>query len=127
VVVRTPLEIVVADDDEVLRELIVVNLEAQGAVVHSACNGAEALQEIASHKPDLVVLDVMMPVHDGLGVLQALRDEPSTALIPVVLITARAADHEIAEGWAAGADYYLPKPFRVDQLRAFVEEFATSH
>ena len=119
---RPPFEIVVADDDDVLRELLVLNLEAEGLTVHSASNGAEALQQIASHKPDLVVLDVMMPVHDGLGVLRAMRDEPSTAGIPVVLLTARAAEHEIAEGCDAGADYYLTKPFHMDQLLDFIEE-----
>ena len=68
----------------------------------------------------------MMPVHDGLGVLRAMREEPSTAEIPVVLVTARAADHEIIEGWDAGADYYLTKPFRVGQLLAFIDELVAS-
>jgi CheY-like chemotaxis protein len=122
--VAGPFEIVVADDDHVLRDLLVFNLEAEGLVVHSARNGAEALQQIAEHKPDLVVLDVMMPVHDGLGVLRALKGEPSTAEIPVVLLTARAAEREIAEGWDAGADYYLTKPFRVEQLLQFIDELA---
>jgi DNA-binding response OmpR family regulator len=124
--VRAAFEIVVADDDDVLRDLLVLNLEAEGLTVHSARNGAEALQQIATHKPDLVVLDVMMPVHDGLGVLRAMRDEPATAPIPVVLLTARAAEHEIIEGWEAGADYYLTKPFRVDQLLEFIDELAAS-
>jgi DNA-binding response OmpR family regulator len=124
--VRAPFEVVVADDDDVLRDLLVLNLEAEGLVVHGAGNGAEALQQIALHKPDLVVLDVMMPVHDGLGVLRAMRDEPSTARIPVVLLSARAADHEIVEGWEAGADYYLTKPFRVEQLLDFIDELAGS-
>lgn len=117
-------EVVVADDDDVLRDLLVLNLEAEGLIVHGAGNGAQALQQIAEHKPDLVVLDVMMPVHDGLGVLRAMRGEPSTAAIPVVLLTARAAEHEIAEGWDAGADYYLTKPFRVEQLLEFIDELA---
>jgi DNA-binding response OmpR family regulator len=119
-------EVVVADDDDVLRDLLVLNLEAEGLIVHGAGNGAQALQQIAEHKPDLVVLDVMMPIHDGLGVLRAMRDEPSTAAIPVVLLTARASEHEIAEGWDAGADYYLTKPFRVEQLLDFIGELAGS-
>jgi CheY-like chemotaxis protein len=120
--VPAPFEIVVADDDDVLRDLLLLNLEAEGLIVHGARNGAEALQQVARYKPDLVVLDVMMPVHDGLGVLRAMREDPSTAGIPVVLLTARAADHEIAEGWDAGADYYLTKPFRVEQLLKFIDE-----
>jgi DNA-binding response OmpR family regulator len=55
-----------------------------------------------------------------------MRDEPATAPIPVVLLTARAAEHEIIEGWEAGADYYLTKPFRVDQLLEFIDELAAS-
>jgi len=123
--VARPFEIVLADDDPVLRDLLVLNLEAEGMVVHTASNGAEALKQVASHKPDLVVLDVMMPVHDGLGVLRAMRDEPSTARIPVVLLTARAGESDIADGWDAGADYYLTKPFRLEQLLEFIDELAS--
>src|SRR4051794_20425756 len=104
------LTVVVADDDAVLRSLLVLNLEAEGLNVHEAQNGAQALQFALTHGPDLSVWEVMMRVHEGLKVLRALRDEPSPADIPVVLLTARAAPAEIEEGWEAGADYYLTKP-----------------
>ena len=116
------LTVVVADDDAVLRSLLVLNLEAEGLNVHEAQNGAQALQFALTHAPDLIVLDVMMPVHDGLKVLRALKDEPTTAEIPVVLLTARAAPAEIEEGWAAGADYYLTKPFHIEQLLEFIDD-----
>jgi len=116
------LTVVVADDDAVLRSLLVLNLEAEGLKVHEAQNGAQALQFALTHEPDLIVLDVMMPVHDGLKVLRALKDEPTTADIPVVLLTARAAPAEIQEGWEAGADYYLTKPFHIDQLLDFIDD-----
>ena len=116
------LTVVVADDDAVLRGLLVLNLEAEGLNVHEAENGAQALQFALTHRPDLIVLDVMMPVHDGLKVLRALKDEPTTTDIPVVLLTARAAPAEIEEGWEAGADYYLTKPFRLDQLLDFIDD-----
>jgi DNA-binding response OmpR family regulator len=119
---QVTLRVVVADDDDGLRDLIVLNLEAEGLTVHAAANGGEALQAIVRERPDLVVLDVMMPVHDGLGVLRALKNGPLTATIPVVLLTARAGASDIEEGWAAGADYYLTKPFHMDQLLAFVHE-----
>jgi DNA-binding response OmpR family regulator len=73
-----------------------------------------------------LVLDVMMPVHDGLKVLRALKDEPTTADIPVVLLTARAGVEDIEEGWQAGADYYLTKPFHMDELLGLVHEVAAS-
>jgi CheY-like chemotaxis protein len=121
---KRTLTVLVADDDVVLRSLLVLNLEAEGMNVHEAENGAQALQFALTYQPDLIVLDVMMPVHDGLKVLRALKDEPTTASIPVVLLTARAGSHEIDEGWAAGADYYVTKPFHFDQLLAFIDEFA---
>src|SRR5439155_27334482 len=90
-----PVTVVVADDDDVLRSLLVLNLEAEGLRVYEAENGAKALQFALLHRPDLVVLDVMMPVHDGLKVLRALKDEETTAAIPVVVLSARAAAEEI--------------------------------
>ena len=120
------MTVVVADDDAVLRSLLVLNLEAEGLNVHEAQNGAQALQFALTHQPDLIVLDVMMPVHDGLKVLRALKDEPTTAAIPVVLLTARAAPAEIEEGWQAGADYYLTKPFHMDQILDFIDELSAA-
>ena len=119
-----PVSVVVADDDDVLRSLLVLNLEAEGMQVHEAENGAKALQYALTHRPDLMVLDVMMPVHDGLKVLRALKDEPTTAGIPVVLLTARAGEEDIEEGWQAGADYYITKPFHMDELLGLVNELA---
>jgi len=119
-----PVSVIVADDDDVLRSLLVLNLEAEGMQVHEAENGAKALQYALTHRPDLMVLDVMMPVHDGLKVLRALKDEPTTAGIPVVLLTARAGEEDIEEGWQAGADYYITKPFHMDELLGLVNEVA---
>ena len=116
------MTVVVADDDDVLRSLLVLNLEAEGINVHEAENGAKALQFALTHRPDLIVLDVMMPVHDGLKVLRALKDESTTSAIPVVLLTARAAADEIEEGWQAGADFYLTKPFRMEELLELIDE-----
>src|SRR4029079_8146625 len=70
--VSAPVRVVVADDDDVLRDLLVLNLESEGIEVHEARDGAEALRRIVEERPDLVVLDVMMPVHDGLAVLRRL-------------------------------------------------------
>jgi CheY-like chemotaxis protein len=119
------LTVLVADDDAVLRSLLVLNLEAEGLNVHEAENGAQALQFALTYQPDLIVLDVMMPVHDGLKVLRALKDEPTTMNIPVVLLTARAGSEDINEGWAAGADYYMTKPFHVEQLLDFINELSS--
>jgi DNA-binding response OmpR family regulator len=117
-----PVNVVVADDDAVLRSLLVLNLEAEGFNVFEAENGGQALQFALMHRPDVMVLDVMMPVHDGLKVLRALKDEPTTSDIPVIVLSARANSEDIEEGWDAGADYYLTKPFHMEQLLDVLNE-----
>ena len=121
-----PVTVVVADDDAVLRSLLVLNLEAEGLNVFEAENGGQALQFALTHQPDLMVLDVMMPVHDGLKVLRALKDEASTADIPVIVLSARANSQDIEEGWQAGADFYLTKPFHMDQLLEVINELTAA-
>ena len=112
--------IVVADDDPDIRELLILNLEAEGFAVAAAADGEEARDLTRASLPDLVVLDVMMPERDGLEVLASLKANPSTRDIPVVLLTARATDADVWHGWRAGADYYLTKPFDLDELLRFV-------
>ena len=86
----------------------------------SAGDGEAARELILSTLPDLVVLDVMMPKMDGLAVLAALKAEPQTKEIPVVMLTARASDTDLWEGWDAGADYYITKPFDLEELLRFI-------
>jgi DNA-binding response OmpR family regulator len=116
---RSDVHIVFADDDPGMRSLVVINLEAEGFTVTTAEDGNAALDEIERLHPDLVVLDVMMPGRDGLQVLQELRSRPAIAGIPVVLLTAKATDADVWEGWKAGADYYMTKPFKPEDLVHF--------
>jgi len=104
------------DDDPGVRELVALNLSHEGVKVHLAENGFGVEDMVRSLHPDVVILDVMMPGRDGYQVLQALKASESTNKVPVVLLTAKATDAEIWQGWQAGADYYLTKPFNVDQL-----------
>jgi DNA-binding response OmpR family regulator len=115
-----PPRVLVADDDPVVRSIVVMNLEDEGYQVIEAKDGDEALWLARRAVPDLVVLDVMMPGLDGLDVLSILRGNPNTAEIPVVLVTARSADRDILDGWKAGAAYYLTKPFDIDDLLRYV-------
>ena len=102
----------VVDDDRVIQQLLEVNLELEGyEVVATASDGREALDKIAELKPDLVILDIMMPKMDGLEVCRHLKADPSLAKIPVVLLSARAQDLDVREGLDIGADAYLTKPF----------------
>jgi DNA-binding response OmpR family regulator len=98
-----------------------VNLERAGYDVSTAADGREALEKVASERPDLVILDVMMPYTDGFGVLQEIRRNPSTRDLPVILLTAKSTDADTRRGWQEGADSYLTKPFNPKELRAFVE------
>jgi DNA-binding response OmpR family regulator len=111
----------VVDDDPSIREILVTNLAAEGMDVHTADNGDDAASLARSLRPDLIVLDVMMPGRDGYAVLSELKSDPETAEIPVVLLTAKAGEDDVWEGWKSGADYYITKPFSVDELMYFVD------
>jgi DNA-binding response OmpR family regulator len=114
------VRILVADDDPDLLELLRLNLEAEGHTVAVACDGTEVLEMAMAVRPDLLVLDVMMPGLDGLEVTRRLRERPETAALPIVLLTARGSNPEILEGWQSGADYYITKPFELEHLLYFI-------
>jgi two-component system, OmpR family, response regulator RpaA len=115
------------DDDPGLRELIALNLAAEGIDVHVATSGV-GIEEIAENlHPDIVLLDIMMPGRDGYQVLAALKASEATRYIPVVLLTAKATDAEVWQGWQAGADYYLTKPFNIDELIHYIEMIFAEH
>ncbi|HWS48107.1 MAG TPA: response regulator [Acidimicrobiia bacterium] len=116
---RGGLHVLFADDDPGMRAIVMINLEAEGFEVTVVEDGDRALQEVERLRPDLIVLDVMMPGQDGFTVLQALKARPETATIPVVLLTAKATDADIWEGWRSGADYYMTKPFKPEELAHF--------
>ena len=113
--------VLVADDDPDMLTILRVNLEAEGYAVDEARDGAAAWDMARDIRPDMVVLDVMMPRIDGIDVLTRIRNDPDTRDIPIVLLTAKATDDDIWEGWRAGADYYLTKPFQLDELLHFIE------
>jgi DNA-binding response OmpR family regulator len=106
-----PATILVVDDDPVIQKLLAVNFEMEGYRVVTAGDGEEALAQVALEHPDAVVLDVMMPKIDGIEVVRRMRADAGTAVIPVLLLSARAQAKDIAEGLDAGADAYMTKPF----------------
>jgi two-component system, OmpR family, alkaline phosphatase synthesis response regulator PhoP len=116
-----PVKILVCDDERHIVRLIQVNLERQGWEVVTAYDGKEGLEKIRSEKPNLVVLDVMMPYMDGFEVLKSLRREPETEQLPVIMLTAKAQDKDVFEGYHYGADMYLTKPFNPMELVTFVK------
>jgi DNA-binding response OmpR family regulator len=110
----------VADDDPTIRHLLALNFEDEGYEVSVAADGEQAQEMARRMHPDVMVLDVMMPAADGYTVLRALRSSPQTDDIPVVLLSARASDDEVFQGWQSGADSYVTKPFELDDLLRLV-------
>jgi CheY-like chemotaxis protein len=108
--------IVVADDDPDILKLIAQRLGMRGYDVATARDGAAALEAVARVSAEAVVLDWLMPVMNGVDACAALKRDPATASIPVVLLTAKAADADIDEGAKAGAEGYLTKPFELYDL-----------
>lgn len=108
--------ILVIDDEPGIIEIVEANLEGDGFKVVSASNGKEGLEKLKSEKPELVVLDVMMPEMDGWEVLRRIEQDDEVAGIPVIMLTAKAADEDYIHGLEEGAVEYITKPFYPQEL-----------
>jgi len=115
-------KILVAEDDLASRELIREILEARGYEVVEVGDGQEAVQKIAEKKPDLVLLDIQMPLLDGFGVLRQLRQDSRFASLPVVAVTSYAMGGDREKALAAGFDAYLTKPLNAAALKKQLEQ-----
>jgi two-component system alkaline phosphatase synthesis response regulator PhoP/two-component system response regulator VicR len=114
-------KILAVDDERHIVRLVQINLQKEGYEVVTAGNGREALEKVESEKPDLIVMDVMMPEMDGFEALEKLKANPETAQIPIIMLTAKAQDADVFSGWQKGADLYLTKPFNPSELLTFVK------
>ena len=117
----TGRRILVAEDDPNILRQIEFNLQASGYVVETAMTGAEALKRLMVSRPDLLITDVMMPEMDGYELVASLRSDEHLADLPVIMLTARVEDADVAQGYTAGTDLYLTKPFNPAELIAFVQ------
>jgi DNA-binding response OmpR family regulator len=113
--------VLVADDDPDILALVSFRLERAGYDVLGAKDGEEALRLALDRAPDLAVLDVMMPKLDGYEVTTRLRQNGATRRMPIILLTARVQEADIARGFEAGADDYVKKPFSPQELGARVQ------
>lgn len=118
---KMPMRCLLVDDDAAMREMVQIALQLEGPTVYVRDSGIDIESVVEELNPDVILLDVMMPVRDGYDVLRALKSSESTREIPVVLLTAKATDAEVWEGWQAGADYYLTKPFNVGMLLEYLQ------
>jgi two-component system alkaline phosphatase synthesis response regulator PhoP len=114
-------KILVVDDETVLLETIVYNLEQAGYQVFTAADGASALEAAHRERPDLIILDLMLPVIDGLEVCRRLRREADTAGILILMLTAKSDEIDKVVGLEVGADDYVTKPFSKHELMARVK------
>ena len=119
-------KILVVDDERHIVRLVQVNLDRAGYEVAMAYDGIEALEQMEKEKPDMVILDVMMPRMDGFEVLKKLQADPATKDIPIIMLTAKAQDAGIFKGWSSGVTSYLTKPFNPRELLTFVERIFQS-
>jgi CheY-like chemotaxis protein len=117
------LRVLVVDDERPIREVVAEALREAGHEVEAARNGAEALEITLGWRPDVIVLDLMMPVLNASGFVRLLRLKPASAAVPIVLLTAAYEPH--AEAQSLGASACLTKPFKLEELLAAVEHAAT--
>jgi len=108
--------IMVVDDNPDIITIVKTILEGKGYTVLSASSGLELLNMLKNQKPDLIILDIMMPEMDGLEVLSRLKAVADTASLPVILLTAKVQYEDVLGGYKLGADYYITKPFTSTQL-----------
>ena len=117
-----PKKILIADDEEDIKTIVQLLLETQGYQIVTAFDGLDALDKVKTEKPDLILLDIMMPILDGFEVCKRLKDDPETASIPVIMLSASAHAESRQKGLDAGAVNYIVKPFEPEYLEEVVRK-----
>ena len=110
--IKKATQILVVDDEQDILELIRHTLNKEGYEVHVAANGQQAVEKAKKIKPSLILMDVMMPVMDGMEACRQLKEDPETAKLPIIFLTARSEEFAELAGFEAGADDYISKPIR---------------
>lgn len=118
-------KILMVEDEPDIREAVQASLESRGYTVVAAADGEEGLRKIKSEKPDLVLLDIVMPKVDGWQVLKAIRSDEDTATreLPVVMLTANRETSSLIESQSQKATDYLMKPFDIEKLMRFIHRY----
>lgn len=118
--------VLVVEDDSELRDMVCLLLKYNGFDVKAAEDGVDGLDMLSSWRPDLIVLDVMMPRMDGLTMCRQVRQLPETADLPIIMISGRTQGQVIREGLAAGANKYMTKPMSLETLMQNIQELLPS-
>ncbi len=114
-------KILVVDDDKDIADLLVFNIEQAGYRAETANTGEEAVRKVRDEKPDLIVLDLMLPGISGQDVSRILKSDSETSSIPIIMLTAKSAEEDIVNGFELGADDYVTKPFSPKVLLARIK------
>lgn len=109
-------KILIIDDEENIVDLLSNILTHSGFVVIGAFNGENGIEKAIKEKPHIIILDIMMPGMDGFEVLKRLKEDEQTSDIPVIMLTAKTEDSAVIESWRKGAEFYIPKPFEIEEL-----------
>lgn len=117
----THAKILIVEDEKDVLELIRYNLDKAGCLTDTALTGRQALEQALDIRPDLILLDIMLPEMDGLQVCDNLKENPATAAIPVVMLTAKSTPEDIIKGFQMRADDYITKPFSPRDLLARIQ------
>lgn len=117
----TRRKVLVVDDEREANSTLCRYLEGRGFQTQPAYDGQEAWGQLGTFQPDLILLDVLMPKVDGFTFLERLRQDPERSKIQVIILTIKSAPKDVERGLALNVDFYLPKPFTVDNLMQFVE------
>ena len=115
-------KILVVDDEHALRDMMTMRLKANGYDVVTAIDGEDGLNKARAERPDLILLDIMMPAMDGLMVLSRLKSDLELSFVPVIMLTAKSDTEAIMESQSAGAADYILKPFDGDELMKLVKK-----
>jgi len=116
-------KILIVEDEESLLKLESILLTSKGYDVRGVLNGQQALDAIREERPDLVLLDIMLPEIDGFEVCQRIKDNPETKSIPVIMLTAKKSREDMARGEKVGADWYITKPFKSIMVIETIQRF----
>ena len=116
-------KILIVEDEESLLRLESILLTSKGYDVIGASNGQEALDAILVQRPDLVLLDIMLPEIDGFEVCSRIKSNPETEGIPVIMVTAKKTGEDMARGESVGADWYITKPFKSAMVIETIQRF----
>lgn len=115
---KRPLTVLVVEDDDELRDILHAEFELEGLTVLTATDGSEAVTTVRRLKPDLILMDIMMPVMSGIEATEILKGDEETRHIPIVMLTAAGNKEDIVKGLEVGAIDYITKPFFMPELKA---------